>query len=467
MTNNHPQNSNQKRPSRRLVEYRASLVGVGILLLLFFGIAIFLIVFPRSTKSDIEKRELAKFPAFSFQTYFSGEFTADIATFYDDTVPYRDNFKNMSNNLKGLFGIQSNNQAVIIGTPVKTVNNDPISSEGDAVSSEQTSSVTIAEQEPDQTDFTKETADGEISPENGMLIVNLDGHWRGLELFGGGTGNNYVNALNKLRDKVDSKVKIYSMIAPMASEFYTPSNFSQYNSSQADCFASIAGRLKDGITSVDCLSAMQKHTEEDIYCRTDHHWQPLGAYYAARTFAEAAGVPFADLDKDYTKKETEGFVGTLYAFSSDSRLLNDPETFTYYEPKASYSTYYYDTGFHFQEKGELLVEVDTTNSYLRFLGGDEQCAKIKTNVNNGRKLLVIKDSYGNAEIPFYTSSFAEIYVIDMRYFECNLVDFIDRMDITDVLFTMASYSAVGENAKNIDNLITQNSGEAITDDATD
>ncbi len=59
-------------------------------------------------------------------------------------------------------------------------------------------------------------------------------------------------------------------------------------------------------------------------------------------------------------------------------------------------------------------------------------------MKNGRKLLVIKDSFGNAEIPFYTSSFEQIYVLDVRYFERNLVNFIETTGVTDVLFTMSA-----------------------------
>lgn len=310
-------------------------------------------------------------------------------------------------------------------------------------------------------DYTKEKAEGEIT-DDGLLIVKQDDHWRAMEQFGGGSGDSYVESLNKLREKLDSKVKIYSMPAPLACEFYTPSNLSDNYVSQADCFSSIAKRLDPGITSVDICSVLKQHTEENIYCRTDHHWQPLGAYYAAKTFAEAAGVSFDDISK-YNKVTDEGYVGTLYAFYGDERIKNDPESFTYYEPKTKYSTYYYDQNFNYQYEGSLLYDVDVANSYIRFMGGDDSSVKIKTGVNNGRKLLVVKDSYGNAEIPFYTNSFEEIYVIDMRYFECNLVNFVNDMGITDVLFTMAAYSVVGGNAENIDTLITQDADNRVVD----
>lgn len=465
-----PQSGNASRPpvknkplSRRALENGFSTISVLLLMIVFFAGVGFLILFPRSDKSEIEKRDLEKFPTFSFQSYFSGEFTSGVAKWYDDTVPYRDSFKNSGNNIKALFGFNSDDTAVIVGKPIKTVGNGSVESSADSKSDKKASGNTDTSkaEEPVQKDFRKENAEGDIA-ENGMLIINQNNHWRGLELFGGGSGNAYVSSLNLLREKLDKKINIYSMPAPLASEFYTPANFSDYSASQADCFKNIASRLSDGITSVDITTVLSKHTEENIYCRTDHHWQPLGAYYAAQAFANTAGVPFADI-KEYKKVDTEGFVGTLYAFSGDSRLLNDPETFTYYEPLTEYSTYYYDSEFKYKYSGNLLVNVDTANSYLRFMGGDDQVVKVKTNVNNGRKLLVIKDSYGNAEIPFYTSSFEEIYVVDMRYFKRNLVNFVNTMGITDVLFTMASFSAVGTNADNIESLITQDADSRIVD----
>ena len=78
---------------RKNIEVLAGALSVLILLVVFGLTSLFLIVFPRSTESQIEKRKLATFPKFSFSSYFSGEFTKNVAEFYDDTVPFRDSFK--------------------------------------------------------------------------------------------------------------------------------------------------------------------------------------------------------------------------------------------------------------------------------------------------------------------------------------------------------------------------------------
>ena len=53
----------------------------------------------------------------------------------------------------------------------------------------------------------------------------------------------------------------------------------------------------------------------------------------------------------------------------------------------------------------------------------------------------------------------------MRYFNLNLVDFIENKNVTDVLFTMVTYSAFGDNADNLPNLIAKAKGETIVDGA--
>lgn len=458
---------------RSIIRHFSSVISLLVLIPVFALISVFLLVFPHSTISYIEKRELTKFPEFTFDGYFSGAFTSGITKYYDDTVPYRDDFKNIGNGFKANFGIKTNDSVSVKGklTAAKNKDKKPTQqTESSAADNEKTkpnneSSKNTVE-ESAQKDYTKENA--EYTVENGIIVVNQDGHYRALEMFGGGTGNAYVDALNKFRSQIDDKVKVYSMIAPLASEYYTPANYSYASANQKEYFDDIASRLDKGITSVDIDSVLAKHTEENIYLRTDHHWTPLGAYYAARTFADAAGVNFKDINT-FKKETIAGFVGTMYAFTGDINIKNDSEDFTYYVPDNNdkCTTYYYDTSFNYNSSGNFFNEVGDpqSNAYMTFMGGDEQIVKIKTNVKNNRKLLIIKDSYGNAEPAYYTNSFEEIYVVDMRYFDLNLVDFTEQMNITDVLFTMVTFSAFGDNAENLDNLITQAKGNVIKDTA--
>ena len=456
----------QEKKPLKPVFAAANIVYTGIF---FAAFALYMIIMPRSTVSEIEQRELAEFPEFTYEDFLNGKYTNGIANYYDDTVPYRDDLKKVGAGIRGMFGV-SYNDAVVVGqveaittepdeepeeeitTPeTTTVTTVPVSQGGEDVS-EVTTAPPATTTTAETTKSVNEIADGVIT--NGQVVVKLsDGHYRALSLFGGGKGKTYAQALNRFREQLDEKVNIYSMVVPTAGEYYMPSNFSENNASQQKSIESINSQLNEGILPVDAVTELGKHTAEPIYTRTDHHWQPLGAYYAAKTFAEAAGVPFADIST-YERVDVEGYVGTMYAFTNENvNILNDPETFTYYKPSNDYTTYYYDTAYNFDYQLPLFVPMPVSGSYSTFMGGDAKIVRIETDVNNGRKLLIFKDSYGNAEVPFYTGSFEEIYVCDMRYFDLNAVEFIEEHKITDLLFTMCTFSAVGTNSKGLNTVL--------------
>ncbi|MBR2175946.1 MAG: hypothetical protein IJ861_03240 [Clostridia bacterium] len=482
---------NQKKPTKKGIEgikrsgivKGFSIISLFIMVPVFFLTALFLVILPRSEVSNIEKRNLAEFPEFSFDALFSGQYTEELGNYYDDTVPYRDELKTVGYNFKSLFGIHTDDEIKVVGKPIEVVNKDgekknpdEESKPSDETSKQSSEADSSQSSQPTQTGTDESSVqesseqEPEYTVENGIIVVKQNGHYRALELFGGGTGNAYVKALNNFNKDFGGKVKIYSMIAPLASEYYTPAGYEGYTASQKECFDSIASRLDEGIVSVDIDTVLGEHKDEDIYFRTDHHWSPLGAYYAAQTFAKAAGVDFKDLST-YKKNDIEGFVGTMYSFTQDANINNDPETFSYYTPDNidHCTAYYYDTSFNYTGSGNFFNKVGdpTHNAYLTFMGGDEQIVKVKTNIKNGKKLLIVKDSYGNAVPGYLFGAYEEIYVVDMRYFDLNLVDFVNQNKVTDMLFAMVTYSAVGENADNLEILRTQNKGAKITDGAPD
>ncbi|MBO6303208.1 MAG: hypothetical protein J6N15_12305 [Ruminiclostridium sp.] len=309
---------------------------------------------------------------------------------------------------------------------------------------------------------TSAAAHGEISynviGENGILVSYQDGHYRGLMACFGTYGlcERWAGAVNTFAKKLPG-VNVYTMAAPISSEFYTPQKFwdsgftvSQYNKCEhiRECL--------DGVTWVDAYSALKSHKDEDIYARTDHHWNPLGAYYAAQKFAEAAGVDFPELDK-YTPVSRSGYVGSMYTYSKDYHLYNDAETFTMYiSPNADrISTTYYNTGFGGAYSGDLFVSRNAASFYCSFIGSDNRITRIDTDVKNGRTLVVFKQSFGNALIPFLTSGFEHIYVGDMRYFDLNAVQFCKDVGATDLLCTDCVMIAAGNGGKYLELLINK------------
>ncbi len=280
---------------------------------------------------------------------------------------------------------------------------------------------------------------------NGHVVAKLpDGHWWGFALYGGGKGEVYAETLNRFKELLGDSVNVYSMVIPTSCEYYLPETYSSYSASQQKSIDSIDSRLS-GVTSVPASAELEKHTGEDIYLRTDYHWQPLGAYYAAKCFAETAGVPFEDIS-EMERIDIGEYTGTMYGFTESPNMLSDKEVFTYYIPSAEYTAYYYDTGYNYQKTDSFFIPVPVSSSYSMFMGGDDHIVRITTDTQTDRKLIVFKDSFGNAEIPFYFGSFSEIYVCDARNFIPDPIGFIQETGATDLLFTMSIFSAAGPNA---------------------
>ena len=323
------------------------------------------------------------------------------------------------------------------------------------VTTSETTAVTTvtAEEVTEQTTTSSAAVTAEEKPvnynvigENGILVSYQDGHYRGLMACFGTYAlcERWSGAVNTFAEKLPG-VNVYSMTVPIASEFYTPKKFwdSGFTVSQYNKCEHIKENLS-GAVYVDAYTTLKEHTDENIYSRTDHHWTPLGAYYAAEQFAAAAGVDFPPLD-DYKPVSRSGYVGSMYTYSKDYHLYNDAETFTMYlSPNVdSISTTYYNTSFGGAYAGDLFVSRNAASFYCSFIGSDDRITKVETDVKNGRTLVVFKQSYGNALIPFLTSGFEKIYVCDMRYFNLNGLKFCKDVGATDVLCTDCVMVAAG------------------------
>lgn len=74
-------------------------------------------------------------------------------------------------------------------------------------------------------------------------------------------------------------------------------------------------------------------------------------------------------------------------------------------------------------------------SYGTFLNGDYPLLSVQNEEqDNQRNLLIIKDSYANAFLPWVYPYFQNMVMVDPRYFKENISDLIENNYITDVLF---------------------------------
>ena len=73
----------------------------------------------------------------------------------------------------------------------------------------------------------------------------------------------------------------------------------------------------------------------------------------------------------------------------------------------------------------------------------------KTEAKTDRKLLIIKDSYANCFLSFAMQDFSQIDIVDLRYFNENLGDYMKDKDYTDicVLYNAAGFAEDASVAK--------------------
>jgi len=463
--------SKTKNPEQKAKTFKTVMQSLNVSLFagVFVCIVGGMIFLERPTVSESENRNLATFPEFSFNSLIDGSYTSGISEWFNDTVPYRDIFKDISAKFRSVLGVDYGGMIVV------NVNGNGIGNQDNSVTevTTQATEVTIGTSSPAETtapivettvpettipdgliDMEENLQDdngglGELS--NNIMIYQK----RAIPIYYGSFdhGNKYAQYVNNYKTDLGDDVNIYSMVCPTAMSFYWPKNSDVSHGSEEDNITNINEHLQD-ITPVNLIPVLAEHTDEHIYSRTDHHWQPLGAYYSAQEFCSVADVPFADLTT-YTKHVIENYVGTLYGYSGSIIIKENPEDFVFYEPSNEYTTSYYDIDNNYQNDGKLLVEATGSSAYLTFMGGDEKITHVNTDVKNGRNLVIIKDSYGNALVPFLTSSFENIYVIDMRHFNLNAIDYIKSVNATDVLFAMNTFSATGSNYKYLEQIRTQ------------
>lgn len=338
----------------------------------------------------------------------------------------------------------------LISTPSGDTSTDNQSSQNTQNSSNdlQTESTT-SKQEPPTPDI---HGDGEMS---GSVFVLDNG--MGIDLYGGGynRGANYAKSLNEIKSRVGDNVNVFSLVAPTSGSFYLPEKYKNLMASEWDNIENINENL-DGVIPVDAYTALSKHTDEHIYLSTDHHWTPLGAFYAAEEFAKTALTDFAPMS-DYEVQSRDGYVGTLYGWSDkDKRIKDNPETFTIYIPKNDFSTEHYAADMTNKEQSYLfdnLQLVDLDQCYMVSHVDDGGITHVTTDKKNNRKLLVVKDSYANALVPCLTNSFEEIWAVDMRSFKLSISQFVKDHGITDVLFCMNTFSATGDNQYKLEGIL--------------
>ena len=207
--------------------------------------------------------------------------------------------------------------------------------------------------------------------------------------------------------------------------------------SQNDAINYIYSVTSPEAVKIKLYEPLRAHRDEYIYFRTDHHWTALGAYYAYCEYASAAGLTPAALT-DFEEKKFDNFVGAFYNDTDkDPALEKDPDTVYAYKPVGNVKLEYTDKKGN-KVKWPVISDVSgwsRGSKYSTFIGGDQPYTHIvNSDITDGSSCLVIKESFGNAMVPFLTANYAEVHVIDYRYWKGDINEFAKKNGIDDVIF---------------------------------
>lgn len=349
---------------------------MAILLLLFIGIIAALhLLTPDRSFSESENRVLEKLPDLSLQDLSSGRFTSNFEKYVSDQFAYRDVWIGVKSDADRLMGKKESN-GVYLGDDGYLIQK-----------------------------FTAPAA-GDLEDKSEAILA-----------FGNATPglHKYVMLVPTAVTLLEDKLPSYAQA-----------------SDELGYLDQVRQALPSDIRFVDVYPALYAERKQPIFYKTDHHWTTRGAYSAYRELCRQMGILPQEEDDFYIRQVTNEFYGSLYSKSGFRRL--QPDIIELYVPKKdhSYAVEYVEE----QQISDSLYEMDNLNKkdkYTVFLNGNHALIHIITGHSEGKKLLVVKDSFANSLIPFLTEHYSEIYVVDLRYYEEDLVKLVQEQDIQDML----------------------------------
>ncbi len=388
----------------------------------------------RPTVSETEKRELAKFPEFSFSAFADGSYFTDISTWFSDTVPFRDSLMNINSKIQNFLGTSG----TLVGFNEGAVGDDipTVPDIGDNTDE----NVTVPEPETLPEDITYPPDTGEVkNVEQLGSIVICDNAAFEYYNFAQEPADNYARTLNTAGARYGSQYNVFASIAPTSADItLNEKERAKLNlSDQKEAINYIFSSTSDSVKKFNCFDNIKQHRNEYVYFRTDHHWTALGAYYAYEVFCQTKGIDPIPLSS-YEVWSFDGFLGTFYNDSGSNPALGaTPDRVDAYKPPCNYSMTVTDKTGQTYEMPLLYDETDAPASYKysTFISGDNPLSTIQnTDKTEGESCVVIKESFGNAFVPFLVCHYKTVYVIDYRHYKSTLSEFLSTHEVHDIIF---------------------------------
>ncbi|MBR2786183.1 MAG: hypothetical protein IKD76_01585 [Clostridia bacterium] len=217
--------------------------------------------------------------------------------------------------------------------------------------------------------------------------------------------------------------------------------YKDYSNANMDDFLSL---ITGKVDYIDIRELIKKNNLNhlDLFYKTDHHWLPETGLWATQEVSKYIndnyeyGLQEENIDTDNFKTNVyeRYFLGSHGRFVSLSNA--EPENLNIILPK-------YDTKLSVKIPDKGIDKTDTfentlidwskieegkyynTSQYAAYAYGDRPLIEIHNElVCNGKKILVLKDSFAEVFTPFLALENEYVSVIDLRYFDGSLKTYI-------------------------------------------
>lgn len=443
------------------------------LVLIIGAIAVW--VAKRPAYSEVEKRELAKVPSFTVGSFFSGEYFRGVDAWFADTFPGREGlvkldgwsnqFYRMSN--QKLYGkVEKSDEIPVATRPAEPETTSSALTTSTQAGTPSTTASTAATTAP----TTKKPSGNTGNPEKwdnggsnaptqtlGAILVQGSSAFEFYN-FSQSTADEYVSAINRAASQLKGKATVYDMVVPTSIGVMLPESIRKglNSSDQKQATDYLYGSMSTSVKTVPILDTLRSHSSEYLYFYSDHHWTALGAYYAYAEFAKTAGFAPHGIG-EYEKRSFDGFKGSFFSETQDVKLKTD--TVYAYEPIGGGDLWFGADENTKELDWNIINDVSdwaASSKYNTFIGGDNAYTEITSgSVHNGSAIVVVKESFGNAMVPFLVDHYEKVYVLDYRYYTANtLASFTEAKGAKTVLFinNMSATRNAGL-VENIDRLV--------------
>ena len=242
---------------------------------------------------------------------------------------------------------------------------------------------------------------------------------------------NNINKINSIYEKYLKNInaKVYFTLIPNK-EYYLE-NSENVNKEFNNFENIIIEKLSKNIQYIPLSDTLNL----DSFYKTDMHWKQENLEKTINRILYNMNIKKQSIN--YEEKSLGDFYGSYFKEVNDSKV--NPDELIYLTNEFLDKTYSYNLE---KKKNEKIYNIErvneTNNKYDLYLSGASAMQKINNEyTNNGKKLIMFRDSFGSSILPLLLEYYEEVLVIDIRYINSeilsNYIDF-NEYKYQDVLF---------------------------------